>query len=221
MTQSPHDVFIVDDDPSVLRAISRILSSAGYRTHTFNSPLDFVESLNGKSTEPGCVVLDMHMPELNGLDVQRHLNDKKGVLSVVFLTAHGQIDQCVEALKSGAADFLTKPVTDTRLLDSVSAAIQKSEVRFKKLTDLKVLRKRTLTLSPRELEVFSLVVTGLMNKQIASILGTSEKTVKVQRSRVTEKMNASSFAELVVMAGKLGLKRSKPDQVPEPAEGLS
>lgn len=198
-------VYIVDDDTSILRAIARLLVGVGYHVETYSSPRDFIQS--AVDGVPGCVILDMHMPEINGLEVQHQLAIKGVVLSVIFLTAHGQIDQCVDALKSGAVDFLTKPVSDANLLAAVAAGLRKSEVRHKKQREINTLKERLATLSPREHQVFSLVVTGLLNKQIAADLGTSEKTIKVHRARVTEKMCAASLAELVVMAGRLGINR--------------
>ncbi len=205
ISDSSPTVYVVDDDTSILRAIARLLSGAGYRVETYSSPRDFIQSSMGGGV--GCVVLDMHMPEFNGLEVQHQLASKGGALSVIFLTAHGQIDQCVDALKSGAVDFLTKPVTDDSLLSAVATALQKSEARYKKQREINSLKDRLASLSPREYQVFCLVVTGLLNKQIAAELGTSEKTIKVHRARVTEKMCAGSLAELVVMAGRLGVNR--------------
>lgn len=200
-------VFVVDDDASVLRSLSRLLLSADHRVMAFHSPQEFLDKAKIKS--PGCVILDMQMPEFDGLEVQRQLAAKGSPLSVIFLTAHGQISDCVDALKSGAVDFLTKPVTDTVLLAAVNQALKKSEIRHREAAELSSIRERAKTLSPREYEVFCLVVTGLLNKQVAAELGTSEKTIKVHRARVTEKMKAGSLAELVVMAGKLGVIREE------------
>ncbi len=207
MTNTSPPVFVVDDDASILRSLSRLLQSADYRVMAFHSPQEFIDSAKIKS--PGCVILDMQMPECDGLEVQRQLVASESPLSVIFLTAHGQISDCVDALKSGAVDFLTKPVTDTVLLAAVHQALKKSELRHKEAADLKSIRERAKTLSPREYEVFCLVVTGLLNKQVAAELGTSEKTIKVHRARVTDKMKAGSLAELVVMAGKLGVIREE------------
>lgn len=207
MTTHALPVYVVDDDASVLRSLTRLLLSADHRVMAFHSPQEFIEK--AKMNSPGCVILDMQMPEFDGLEVQRQLAAKCSPLSVIFLTAHGQISDCVDALKSGAVDFLTKPVTDTVLLTAVQQALKKSELRFREAADLNSIRERAKTLSPREYEVFCLVVTGLLNKQVAAELGTSEKTIKVHRARVTEKMKAGSLAELVVMAGKLGVIREE------------
>jgi len=203
MNASPHPVYVVDDDPSLLKAISRLLSSAGYRVWSYDAPHDFLA--NVKEDVPGCVILDMHMPKMDGLEVQQVLAKRELALTVIFLTAHGKIGQCVDALKCGAVDFLTKPVMDHSLLAAVNSALAKSEVYFKETKELNVIKTNAAALSPREFEVFSLVVTGMLNKQVADALGTCEKTIKVHRARVMEKMDVESLAELVMAAGRLGV----------------
>lgn len=189
----------------MLKALSRILSTEGYRVRPFGSPQEFLDCLGAPAL--GCVVLDMHMPDLDGLEVQQQLATRGPGLSVVFLTAHGQIAQCVDALKSGAVNFLTKPVSDEVLLCAVAEGVERSNERCKHMRDILDIQRRVGSLSPREREVFELVVTGMLNKQIAAVLGTGEKTIKVHRARVMEKMEANSLAELVVMASRVGFIR--------------
>ncbi len=194
-------VYVVDDDAAILRALTRLLEASGYRVSPFQSPAAFLRS--AVLDAPGCAILDMHMPEFDGLQLQQQILARQSPLGILFLTAHGRIDQCVEAVKSGAVDFLSKPVEDTILLAAVDQALVKSRARHLEHLERQILHQRYRTLSPREREVFALVVTGLLNKQVAAKLDASEKTIKIHRGRVMNKMQADSLAELVVMAGRL------------------
>ncbi len=200
MNESP-EVYVVDDDAAILRALTRLLQAAGYRVRPFQSPVEFLSS--STLDAPGCAILDMHMPEFDGLELQRQILRRESPLGIIFLTAHGRIDQCVEAVKSGAVDFLSKPVEDTVLLAAVDQALTKSQARHQEKREAQNLLQLYRTLSPREREVFTLVVTGLLNKQVAAHLGASEKTIKIHRGRVMAKMQAESLADLVIMAARL------------------
>lgn len=195
------EVYVVDDDAAILRALTRLLQSAGYRVRPYQSPAEFLRS--SSLDAPGCAILDMHMPEFDGLELQRQILKRESPLGIIFLTAHGRIDQCVEAVKSGAVDFLSKPVEGNVLLSAVDQAVTKSQIRHREKKDGLTLLQMFRTLSPREREVFALVVTGLLNKQVAAQLGASEKTIKIHRGRVMAKMHASSLADLVIMAARL------------------
>lgn len=201
MSTDPPMVYVVDDDAAILRALTRLLEASGYRVSPFQSPAAFLRS--AVLDAPGCAILDMHMPEFDGLQLQQQILARQSPLGILFLTAHGRIDQCVEAVKSGAVDFLSKPVEDTILLAAVDQALVKSRARHLEHLERQILHQRYRTLSPREREVFALVVTGLLNKQVAAKLDASEKTIKIHRGRVMNKMQADSLAELVVMAGRL------------------
>ena len=196
-------IYVVDDDPSVLKSMERLLRSAGYDIRTFTSALEF---LNFRHTDaPGCLILDVMMPELSGLELQERLADREIRLPVVFITGHGTVPMTVQAMKAGAVDFLQKPFLDEDLLDIVAKAVAADRRAKAELRELTNLRKRMKTLTPREFEVFSLIVTGLLNKQVAFELGTSEKTIKVHRARIVEKMGAGSLADLVRFAVKLNI----------------
>ena len=196
-------VFLIDDDPSLLRALSRLVRSAGFESQSFPSPAEFLNAVSPLTR--GCVVLDMHMPGTNGLKVQEQLTLKGCSLPVIFLTAYGDLPSCVDAMKSGALDFLSKPVKDRELLEAVEKGFLRCESRFLEMQKERETRLRAATLSHRENEVFSLVATGLPNKVIAERLGICEKTTKVHRGHVMQKMSAGSLAELVLMAVQLGL----------------
>ncbi|MCX6856712.1 MAG: response regulator [Verrucomicrobia bacterium] len=200
ITELP-EVYVVDDDAAILRALARLLQAHGYRVCPFQSPADFLCSAMLDS--PGCAILDMHMPEFNGLELQRQILGRQSPLGIIFLTAHGRIDQCVEAVKSGAVDFLSKPVEDTVLLSAVNQALMKSHARHLVQMECKAFLQRYRTLSAREREVCALVVTGLLNKQVAAQLGASEKTIKIHRGRVMAKMQAGSLPDLVTMISRL------------------
>jgi FixJ family two-component response regulator len=195
-------VFAVDDDASVLKALARLLRSAGFNAATFASPQEFLASREPDA--PGCLILDVAMPGLNGLELQQALAAQGGAPQVIFLTGHGDIPMSVKAMKQGAADFLTKPVHDDDLIAAVRAAIEKDCIIRRERAELNELRRRLAILTPREREVMSHVVAGKLNKQIAADLGTVEKTVKVHRSHIMEKLQVRSLAELVRMSEKIG-----------------
>ena len=196
-------VFVVDDDASMLRALSRLLRSAGRRVEAFASPREFLD--RPRHDGPGCVVLDLKMPGLSGLEVQEAVSSGPRALPIVFISGHGKIPAAVRAMKAGAVDFLTKPFDEDALLSSVETAIQRSVALRADDADLHALDERLRTLTPREREVLPLVTQGLPNKQIASRLGTSLQTIKVHRARIMAKMEAGSLADLVRMASRAGL----------------
>jgi len=200
-------IFLVDDEPSVLRGLARLLRSAGWPTATYQSPEDFMNRFD--ATAPGCLVLDVSMPGLNGLELQRWLADKGCPLPIIFLTGHGDIPTSVRAMKAGAVDFLTKPVRDEDLLKAIRQAVEKDRVCRQERAETVAIEERLATLTPREREVLALVVAGKLNKQTAAELGTVEKTIKVHRARVMEKMGASSLAELVRLAQRAGISGSE------------
>jgi len=194
-------VFIVDDDPAVLKSLSRLLRATRFTVVTFGSPQEFLEQHNPHI--PGCLVLDVAMPGLNGLELQEALRVKGSAIPIIFLTGHGDIPMSVQAMKGGALDFLTKPVRDEDLLKAVEAALEKDRIERQSRAELDDIQKRLATLTPREREVLSHVVSGQLNKQIANDLGTVEQTVKVHRARVMEKMKVNSVAELVRLTERL------------------
>lgn len=197
-------IFVVDDDPAVLKSLGRLLRSAGLNVETCNSPQDFLARHN--PALPGCLVLDVAMPGLNGLEVQQALAAIGDERPIVFLTGHGDIPTSVEAMKRGAVDFLTKPVNAEDLLKAIHSAIVKDSVRRLERDEVEEFKQRLATLTPREREVLPYVISGRLNKQIAGELGTAEKTIKVHRARVMEKMKVQSVAELVRLAERLGIR---------------
>jgi FixJ family two-component response regulator len=199
-------VYVVDDDPSVLRALGRLVRSAGYDVETFSSAEEFLDFEHREL--PGCLVLDVEMPTLGGLELQEHLAAKDIALPVIFITGHGTVPKSVRAMKAGAVDFLQKPFQDDELLNVIAGAVARDRQARQERRQLRELRGRLKNLTPREREVFSLVVTGMLNKQIAFALGTTEKTVKVHRARVMQKLGADSLADLVHIADKLGIGSS-------------
>lgn len=196
-------VFVVDDDATVLTSLSRLLRSANFTVAAFSSPQKFLECYDPET--PGCLVLDVAMPEVNGLELQQTLVARGHELAIVFLTGHGDIPMGVKAIKHGAVDFLTKPVNDEDLLEAVRAAIEKDRNQRQSRAEVELIQQRLATLTPREREVLEHVIMGRLNKQIAADLGTAEKTVKVHRARVMAKMKALSVAELVRCCERAGV----------------
>jgi len=200
MTGAPV-VFVVDDDPSVRSSLRFLLSSVGLQVESFDSAETFLQRTPPDA--PSCLVLDVRLRGLSGLDFQRELAARNIRIPIVFVTGHGDIPMSVRAMKAGAIEFLTKPYRDQDLLDAVRIALERDRARREQEKDLTDLQQRFDSLTPREQEVISKVVSGMLNKQIAGELGTAENTVKVHRSRAMEKMNAQSFADLVRMIEKL------------------
>lgn len=196
-------VFIVDDDAAVRKGLARLLRSAGLAVATFASPREFLDQHDPNA--PGCLVLDVAMPGLNGLELQQALIAGGHELAIVFLTGHGDIPMSVQAMKRGAVDFLTKPVNDDDLLNAVRIAIEKDRLQRAERAEVADIQQRLATLTPREREVLQHIITGQLNKQIAADLGTVEKTIKVHRARVLEKMQVHSVAELVHLAERAGI----------------
>ena len=202
----PATVFLIDDDDSVRRALARLIRSTGRHVRPFASAREFLE--NGPQVDgPACLVLDVCMPGLNGLDLQHELKKANAFHPIVFITGHGDIPMSVTAMKEGAVDFLPKPVRDEDLLRSVNQALARAERELAERAETEAVESRLETLTPRERQVMALVVNGMLNKQIASELGTTEKTVKVHRARVMQKMEVESLADLVRAAEKIGLPR--------------
>ena len=205
-SQEPNEdavVIVIDDDPSVRAAIDDLLASVGLNGRLFASPQAFLQS--DWVDSPGCLVLDIRMRGISGLDFQRELAELEIHLPIIFITAHGDIPMAVRAMKDGASDFLTKPFRDQDLLDAIHQAIRKDRVRRREVAVIDELHERYASLSLGERKVLAFVVAGVLNKQIAGTLGVSEVTVKVRRANIMKKLRAASLAELVQIAAKLGI----------------
>jgi FixJ family two-component response regulator len=202
MTELPPTVFVVDDDAPVRKGLMRLLKSAGYRPECCASAEEFLDRWERDPT-PGCVLLDIQMPGLDGLQLQQKLHSGTHPIPIIFITGHGDIPMSVKAMKAGAVDFLSKPFRDEDLLDAIRQALRRDLQQRAVRANREMLEQRYETLTAREREVMALVVRGLLNKQIASELGASEKTIKIHRGRVMEKMKMQSVADLVRAAEKI------------------
>ena len=208
MTEAKPIVFVVDDDPSIRRAMRRLIGSVGLQVELFGSAKEFLHSR--RPDVPSCLVLDIRLPGISGLDFQRELAEANIHIPIIFITAHGDIPMTVRAMKAGAVEFLTKPFRDQDLLDAIHAALEQDRAKRQQEEEMATLRQRWESLTPREREVLPLVVSGLLNKQIAAEIGTSETTVKVHRGQLMRKMGADSLAELVRLAERIGIPNTKP-----------
>ena len=201
MTEPAPTVFVVDDDSSLRRAIKRLVESVGVQVELFGSAHEFLQAK--RPDAPSCLVLDIRLPGISGLEFQRELAYANIHTPIIFITAHGDIPMTVRAMKAGAVEFLTKPFRDQDLLDAVRIALERDRARREQDKEVMILQQRFDSLTSREQEVISMVVSGMLNKQIADQLGTAESTVKVQRSRAIEKMHAESLVDLIRMIEKL------------------
>jgi len=207
MTGADATVFVVDDDEPMRQSLKNLIRSVGLRVEAFASAQEFLRSK--LPDVPGCLVLDVRLPGLSGLDLQKQMADAGIEIPIIFITGHGDIPMTVRAMKAGAVEFLTKPFRDQDLLDAIRQALERDRTAREQRAEIAELRSRFDSLTPREREVMGLVVTGLLNKQIAGELGTSETTVKIHRHQVMEKMGAGSLAELVRMADRLKVPTPK------------
>jgi FixJ family two-component response regulator len=203
MTETDAMVFVVDDDASMRESLKNLIRSVGLRVELFTSAQEFLRSK--RPDVPSCLVLDVRLPGLSGLDLQRRTNDAGMEIPIIFITGHGDIPMSVRAMKAGAVEFLTKPFRDQDLLDAIQQALEKDRKAREQLAAIEKLRRRFASLTPRERAVMARVVAGLLNKQIGAELGTSETTVKIHRHQVMQKMGAGSLPELVRMADRLGI----------------
>lgn len=208
MTAQTPTVFIIDDDPSARRGLSRLIRAAGFSVQTFASAREFLASphCNG----PGCIVLDVKMPGLSGLDLQAELNKAEYSMPIVFISAHGDVPMTAQAMKEGALDFLPKPVDRDQLLNAIRAALDSDRASREEHAELAQIRARLAKLTPREFEVMTFVLAGLLNKQIAYELGITEDTVKIHRGRMMSKMGVVSVAELVRLTQKAAIEPAHP-----------
>ena len=201
MTERQPIVFIVDDDASVREALKSLIRSVGLHVELFGSATEFLETQ--RPDAPSCLVLDVRLPGISGLDLQHRLADANVHIPIIIITGHGDIPMSVRAMKAGAIEFLTKPFRDQDLLDAIQVALERNRTRRQREAEIAVLRERFESLSPRERDVVTKVVSGMLNKQIADEIGIAENTVKVHRSRAMEKMQAQSLADLVKMVERL------------------
>jgi RNA polymerase sigma factor (sigma-70 family) len=198
---------VVDDDAAVCRALQRLLESVGLHVETFGSAQEFLDEFSPGA--PGCLVLDVRMPGLSGLDLQDILNNEEVTIPIIFVSAHGDVPVSVRAMKGGALDFFQKPIHHQTFLDAVNRALAKDSEMRRQESEKAEIRRRVESLTPREREVLDLLVTGLRNKQIAYELGASERTIKIHRARVMEKMQAESLPDLVLMTQAVGVDKRK------------
>jgi FixJ family two-component response regulator len=207
MSHATSIVFVVDDDISVRESLELLIRSEGWQPATFSSAQHFLS--HHRTSVPSCLVLDISMPGLNGLELQKRVAAEHPDVPIIFITGHGDVPKTVQAMKAGAVEFLTKPFNDEVLLGAIRQALERSRVALGQQAEINELRDRYSSLSPREREVMALVVSGLLNKQVGGELGISEITVKAHRGKVMQKMKADSLPDLVKMAGKLSLALSK------------
>jgi FixJ family two-component response regulator len=203
MNETPPVVFVVDDEAAVRISLKRLLRSIGLEARTYASAQEFLHS--ERPDAPACLVLDIRLPGLSGLDLQQELAAASVDLPIIFVTGHGDIPMSVRAMKAGAVEFLTKPFREQDLLEAIQRGIERNRITRQQSAELRILQRRYALLTPREREVFPRVTSGLLNKQIAAEMGASEKTIKVHRGQVMQKMKAESLAHLIQMAGKLHL----------------
>src|SRR2546426_8976828 len=206
MTDAIATVFVVDDDISVRESLELLIGCAGWQPETFASAQEFLARPRVRA--PSCLVLDVSLPGLNGLDLQKRIAAERPDMPIIFITGYGDVPKTVQAMKAGAVEFLTKPFSDDVLLSAIRQAVERSETTLGQAAEMRTLRDRYASLSGREREVMALVVAGLLNKQVGSDLGISEITVKAHRGRMMQKMKADSLADLVNMAARLGLARA-------------
>jgi FixJ family two-component response regulator len=207
MTDATPIVFVVDDDVSVRESLELLIRYEGWRAEIFASADEFLS--RPRALVPSCLILDLSLPGLSGLELQKRIANERTDMPIIFITGHGDISSTVQAMKAGAVEFLTKPFLDDTLLSAIRQALERSRVALDQDADLQKLRDRYALLSLRERQVMALVASGLLNKQVGSELGISEITVKAHRGRVMQKMNADSLAELVEIAGRLHLTRTR------------